>query len=109
MRVRKLGASTLTTHGTIADVSVDLDVDYDFGTFRFVNQILVEGVKEEFANAGDSGSIIVDEQSQQPVGMIFAASGKYAIACPLSKVLELLEAQLSKGKDGKAALKLTVS
>jgi hypothetical protein len=108
MRVKKLGAATGTTHGAIADVAVDLDVDYDFGTFHFVNQILVEGDDDNFATAGDSGSIIVDEDSQQPVGMVFAESGKYAVACPLSEVLNRLQSQLQNGKDGKVGLKLVV-
>jgi hypothetical protein len=106
MRVKKLGAATLTTYGTIAESSIDLDVNFDFGTYRFVNQIVVEGDLEEFATAGDSGSIIVDEESQQPVGMVFAASGKHAIACPLSAVLESLQELLPKGKDGKVPLSL---
>jgi len=111
MRVTKLGAATQITHGTIKDVSADPDVDYDFGTFHFVNQILVEGDDDNFAIAGDSGSIIVDEESQQPVGMVFAASGKYAFACPLSGesgVLKALESQLAGGKSGGPALNLVV-
>lgn len=107
MRVKKLGAATGITHGTIADVAADLDVDYDFGTYRFVDQIVIEGDKDEFATAGDSGSIIVEEESPQPpVGMVFAASGKYAIACPLSEVLKSLLLQLQNGKRGNDTLNL---
>ena len=109
MRVKKLGAATGLTYGAIADISLDLDVDYDFGTYRFVNQIVIEGDTDEFATAGDSGSIIVDADSQKPVGMVFAASGKYCVACPLSEVLNALQSRLQNGNDGKASLNLVVS
>ena len=108
MRVKKLGAATGITHGTIVDLDIDLDVDYDFGTFRFRGQIAIQGDEDEFATAGDSGSIVVDEESKQPVAMIFAASGKYAIACRLSEVVEALRLQLANGKDGGPGLNLLV-
>jgi len=40
--------------------------------------------------------------------MIFAASGKYAIACRLSEVLEALRLQLANGNDDGPGLKLLV-
>lgn len=98
MHVKKIGAATGPTDGKIVDVDAFLYVDYSFGRFRFEEQIVIEGEKddEEFATAGDSGSIIVDQETGRPVAMVFAASGKYAIACKLSVVMSKLEEELRK-------------
>lgn len=101
MKVQKFGAATGLTHGTIVDVDADLYVDYSFGTFLFEHQVIIEGVpdEEEFASAGDSGSLVVAEAQEkvsQATAMIFAASGKFAVACPLNNVLEELGANLNQ-------------
>jgi hypothetical protein len=106
MQVKKIGAATGTTEGTIVDFNVDLSVDYSFGTYRFINQIMITREGDNFATAGDSGAIIFDKATSRPVGMIFAASGNHAIACPLSAVLESLQQLLPNGKDGKVPLSL---
>jgi hypothetical protein len=116
--VKKAGATTDTTEGAIVDFNADLYVDYSFGTFRFINQVVIEsGAKErEFATRGDSGSIVLDKENQ-PVAMVFAASGSFAVACPLSEVLRLLQdeiqkadqTRLAKSKNGNVTLKLVTS
>jgi hypothetical protein len=100
-RVTKIGAATYKTEGKIVDVDADLYVDYSFGRFRFKNQIVIEGDDVDFATAGDSGSIIVDQEKGQPVGMVFAASGKYAIACQLLEVVSSLQKELQKKLEAK--------
>jgi hypothetical protein len=128
MPVVKVGSSTGRTQGTIVDIDADLYVDYSFGTFRFNNQIIIEGENGNFATAGDSGSILVHidekEKKTQAVGMIFAASGQFAVACRLETVLEKLKtvldevqkgmrhdpkANLDNVKDGNNRLKLATS
>jgi hypothetical protein len=95
MKVQKSGAATDHTMGTIIDTSTDLYVDTSFGRFRFNDQIVIETRKDpEFATEGDSGSIVWDEKSKQPVAMVFAATGGFAIACRLSEVLSGLEKEL---------------
>jgi hypothetical protein len=117
MPVGKVGSSTGATKGTIVDIDADLYVDYSFGTFRFTNQIIVKGENENFATAGDSGSILVHidkEKKTQAVGMVFAASGQFAVACRLQRVLEELQkkmpsdpkARLGNGKVGNDKLTL---
>jgi hypothetical protein len=89
MKVDKVGAVTGRTSGVIVDVDVELYVDYSFGTFRFEKQVMIEGWKGSlFARGGDSGSIVIDTDTGLATAMIFAASGRYALACPIRQALE---------------------
>ena len=91
MKVGKVGAVTGKTFGTILDVDVELYVDYSFGTFRFEKQVIIDGGPNSlFARGGDSGSLVVDMATHQATAMIFAASGRYAVACPIRQVLDEL-------------------
>jgi hypothetical protein len=91
VRVKKYGAVTQLTEGTIVDIDAELYVEYSFGTFRFGRQVIIDAGKgKEFAAQGDSGSLVVDSTAQQATGLLFAASGRYAIACPMSEVLRRL-------------------
>jgi len=92
MKVTKLGAVTGRTYGIIVDSDADLYIDYSFGTFRFEHQIMIDGgsADTDFAAAGDSGSIVVDASTGRAVAMIFAASGRFAVACPLVDVFQQL-------------------
>jgi len=100
MKVVKFGAVTGLTKGNIVDADLDLFVDYSFGTFRFTNQVLIEcgHGSDNFATAGDSGSIVIDEDTKQAVAMIFAASGGFAVACPLDAALKELADKAGVGK-----------
>ena len=106
MNVTKYGAITDKTIGTIVDTDVDLYIDYSFGTFHLEHQIMIEGHNEAFAAAGDSGSIVFESSTRKPVAMIFAATGGFAVACPLDTVLK----ELAKTIPGQPvpALKLVV-
>jgi hypothetical protein len=97
MKVTKFGAGTGLTRGTIVDVDANLYVDYSFGTFRFEHQVVIESSEAsgEFATNGDSGSLAINDQGQASA-MIFAASGQFAVACPLKTVLTELGAALGR-------------
>ncbi|SPE35327.1 conserved hypothetical protein [Candidatus Sulfopaludibacter sp. SbA6] len=102
MKVTKFGAVTGRTYGTIADIDADLYVDYSFGTFRFDHQVMIDGGSDTilFAAAGDSGSIAADTSTKRATAtaMIFAASGRFAVACPLKLALEKLAAEAKVNK-----------
>jgi hypothetical protein len=88
--VQKYGRTTGPTSGTVAALNATVNVGYDSGTARFVGQIIVDGDKGGFLNAGDSGSLLVDQGSPaHPVGLLFASGrgGKIAIASPIDLVL----------------------
>lgn len=92
-KVTKLGAVTGRTYGTIVDRDAALYIDYSFGTFLFEHQFMIDGGSDgtDFATAGDSGSLVVDTDTKRAVAMIFAASGRFAVACPLTQVFKQLE------------------
>jgi len=86
--------------GTIVDVDADLYVDYSFGTFRLDDQVIIKGDqikgdRNDFAVAGDSGTMVIAREKNQATAMIFAASGQFAVACPLSTAFEELNRLLN--------------
>lgn len=110
--VRKFGAGTGLTLGSIVDTDVDLYVDYSFGTFLFEHQVVIQSSEDgkEFATGGDSGSIVVagtDAHGGQAAGLIFAASGTFAVACPFGTVLSELAARLNKASRPPVSLVIT--
>lgn len=89
LAVQKYGRTSSLTTGKVIAVNGIVDVAYSAGTARFVQQVFVEG-KKPFLKAGDSGSLLVTQNtSAKPVGLLFAAdsSGKFAFANPISAVL----------------------
>ena len=109
--VTKFGKSTLRTEGKIVDVNADILVDYMFGTFKFTGQMLIDGGATDFAADGDSGALVVDEDTTPPetlgiaedtgqmrsplrsakaVGLLFAPAGRFTAACPIVAVLRSL-------------------
>jgi len=100
--VYKVGRTTGQTKGRVTAFDVDnIRVQYDTGVLRFAGQIEVEGTgKKAFSAAGDSGSLIVDEQVRA-VGLLFAggsvggANGKgLTYANPIATVLDALKVDL---------------
>ncbi len=78
MTVAKSGRTTGLTCANISAIDLDVDVSYykDCGetepylTKTYTNQIAIEG--NEFSDAGDSGSLVVDASNAEPVGLFFA-------------------------------------
>jgi hypothetical protein len=86
MYVKKVGRTTGFTHGQIGAVNVTVQVSYNQGTATFTNQIYVTGTS--FLQAGDSGSLLVTESGNYPVGLCFAGSDNAAFANPIQPVLQ---------------------
>ena len=75
--LRKYGRTTRQTLGVVKTVSADLWVYYGEGDQRawFVDQIMVENIESDhFSRGGDSGSLIVDNETPRPVALLFAGS-----------------------------------
>ncbi len=96
MKVVKYGKTTGFTTGTIVDVQADILVDYSFGTFAFTDQILIRSDDDSvpFAADGDSGSVILNAESNEAVGLLYAPVGQLTAACPMPVVLTALTEQL---------------
>lgn len=86
MAVQKVGRTTGLTTGTIGSTDVTLKVDYDNGmSATFVNQIYIPGAN--FIQAGDSGSLLVTQDGNHPVGLCFAGGTDGGFANPIAPIL----------------------
>lgn len=94
LNVMKYGRTSGLTNGYIDAVNATLYVDYDNGTARFVDQIIIKGNDgNEFSLGGDSGSLVVasgGEYERRPVGLVFAAGNGITAANPIGDVLSEL-------------------
>jgi hypothetical protein len=90
MVVEKTGRTTGYTAGRISSTEADVKVSYEIGTLSFTNQILIAGLNGPFSAAGDSGSLILERDTQDAVGLLFAGSPAMTIANHLVDVLTAL-------------------
>jgi len=105
MLVAKSGRTTGLTCAAISTVSLNVQVDYyknceettPYLTKTYANQIGIEG--NQFSDAGDSGSLVVDAADAEPVGLFFAGGTdsqtgtSEGVANPVSTVLSELGTQ----------------
>ena len=90
--VQKFGRTTGFQLGTVAEINVSVDVCYVFffGTCfedaRFVNQVAV--TPDAFSAGGDSGSLIVTQDGNRPVALLFAGGEGRTIGNPIDLVLQ---------------------
>ena len=97
--VEKIGPATGYRVGTVFDVSADFDVTYSFGKVTLRDQILIRSPRGPFSFTGDSGSLLVAQESKRAVGLLCAysfsrAQGFFGIANHLQTVLTALGATL---------------
>ena len=108
MTVAKSGRTTGLTCANIAAVNLDVEISYytncaetaPYLTKTYTNQLGIEG--NQFSDAGDSGSLVVDAANAEPVGLFFAGgldtSGvSEGVANPAPDVISELNAQLGNG------------
>ncbi len=86
LKLQKYGRTTGLTSGKITAVNATVDVGYDSGVARFINQIII--IPSGFSAGGDSGSLVVTQKGKNPVGLLFAGSARVTIANPIDAVLE---------------------
>jgi hypothetical protein len=98
--VRKYGAVSKLTTGKIAAINATLSVNYGNGQVaNFTGQIEFSGCKGACIKSGDSGSVLItNDSAHNPVGLLFAGdqTGKFAWANPIDDVLSQLGAALGK-------------
>ncbi len=104
MSVAKSGRTTGLTCANITAVNLSVEVSYfknceetePYLTKTYTNQISIEG--NDFSDAGDSGSLVVDSSDAEPVGLFFAGGVTNTgvsdgVANPVSAVLAELGSQ----------------
>jgi hypothetical protein len=95
MVVEKFGRTTRYTVGRITSIDTDALVDYDMGQLKFTSQIVIESINNNpFSDSGDSGSLIVERQSGNAVGLLFGGSAIVTLANHIDDVLQALEVDL---------------
>ena len=92
MPVAKSGRSTGLTCSTVLAVAVNSSVQYQKGcgtgtmfSVNYTNQVDIAG--GNFSAQGDSGSLIVSQNSADPVALLFAGSDTDTVGNPVSQVL----------------------
>ncbi len=94
-RVCKMGRTTEFTIGTISSLWLDTFVGpYDTGQRAwFEDQVQIIGANGPFSRRGDSGSLIVDFETREPIGLLFAGmlDGSFTLANPIHEVLNRLQ------------------
>lgn len=95
MGVAKAGRSSGLTCSSISSVNTIVDIDYSTScsggtsfTVEFDNQIVING--GSFSAAGDSGSLVVDTATAQPVGLLYGGDTTSTVANPIGAVLSAL-------------------
>jgi S1-C subfamily serine protease len=96
MVVHKFGRTTGYQAGRVTSVNTDVKIRYDMGEVAFRRQIIVEGLKgQPFSAQGDSGSLILERQSQRAIGLLFGGSPSHTIANHIEDVLQALNVTLA--------------
>lgn len=89
--VKKTGRTTGATTGRIVGTHAQSAVNYgQSGTAHFVDQLIIEGDRGQFSDAGDSGSLILTEDNR-PIGLLFAGGGGQTIANPIAHIIDELK------------------
>jgi hypothetical protein len=97
-KVAKSGRTTGLTCSTVSSISLATSVSYQQGcntgsTFsvNYTNQISVAG--GSFSASGDSGSLIVDQTTADPVALLYGGSDADTVGNPVADVLAALADQ----------------
>lgn len=95
LKVKKYGRTTSLTSGRIDAVNVTVNVGYDSGVALFVGQVTIR--PGTFSAGGDSGSLIVTQNGNHPVALLFAGSALVTIATPIDPILERFKVRIDDG------------
>lgn len=70
--VLKCGRTTHLTEGRVVGLDEDVPVRYDNQVINFEGQLAIDGINGPFGKEGDSGALVVDSGTKNPVGLFFA-------------------------------------
>ena len=88
MQIRKHGRTTGYTEGSVMLMNATVDVSYGENLqARFVGQVITSPMSQ----GGDSGALIVEGDSLNAVGLLFAGSRRASIFTPIDVVLDVLD------------------
>jgi hypothetical protein len=95
MVVHKFGRTTDYTAGIITSINTDVSISYDTGSLYFSEQIIIRSLNAQpFSMSGDSGSMILERQTNKATGLLVAGSPSHTIANHFQKALDALKVKL---------------
>jgi hypothetical protein len=101
--VKKSGRTTGLTRSDVSGLNATVSITYENEcaggtafTKTFTGQILINNRASKFLAGGDSGSLLVEDETTNPraVGLLFAGSRSIAVANPIGEVLSFLGASM---------------
>lgn len=93
MKVEKYGRTTGQTKGEITTTHLDVNVEFEGMQLEFHDQYeikgsMMKGSRMKFCDDGDSGSIIMEQQTHNAVGLLFAGTKNgTTYASPINEIL----------------------
>jgi len=87
MIVEKFGRNTGYRTGYVFNTFFDVSVTVPGGEAHFIDQIAILGLNGSFADDGDSGSLVLERDSNRAIGLLCLQAGAYSFANPISAVL----------------------
>ena len=90
LAVKKYGRTTGFTQGNVNAINATVNVCYEGAASctklaTFVGQVVI--TPGTFSAGGDSGSLIVTQNGNNPVALLFAGSSSYTIGSPIEPIL----------------------
>ena len=98
MVVHKFGRTTSYRAGRVSSVTFDVLVPYEVGDVMFTDQIAVRGLNgQRFSDSGDSGSAILERDTNLVVGLLFAGAtnGSLTFGNHIADVFQRLKVRLA--------------
>jgi len=102
MKVVKVGRTTRKTVGEVRDVHFRFTLNYEeVGEVGFIDQVLCT----RYTKPGDSGSLVMDQETGKAVGLHFAGANGGSVFNPIDDVLQALGVTLVTKLVGNPQLK----
>ena len=86
LAIKKCGRTSSQTTGTITTINLTVTVGYTNGNATFTGQFYTSS---RFSKSGDSGSLVVTNSGNNPVGLLFAGNNAGNSVCsPIGPILQ---------------------
>jgi hypothetical protein len=101
--VGKRGAGSGFTTGVVHSPLASKRIEDEQGdSLLIIDAIVIEDSEEPFSVGGDSGSLIVDQETKQAVALLIGRTDPdtdtgFSIGCPIDRTLELLGDEIDSG------------
>jgi hypothetical protein len=92
--VCKRGRTTRLTRGIVSGVGATVKMPYRRGLAVLDDQVIVRGLERPFSDGGDSGSLVFEESSRRPVGLLCGGSSRLSVVNRIERVLDGLGVSL---------------